>query len=85
MKRVLSVRIENDLYTTVNNHVLSKSDLVTVALNSYLNNGSSTIVDDRYTSHLEEEVIYLRSQVNGLMLARIPLLSKIKMKLLESK
>ena len=84
MKRVLSVRIDNELYTKVNKNSLPNSKIVSISLNSYLNDGKYTNEYDKYTLHLEKEIEFLRSQVNGLMLAKIPLLSKIKMKLLEN-
>ena len=85
MKKVLSVRVENKLYTTVNKHSLPNSKLVCEALESYLNGGANGDVNDTYTTHLEGEIQYLRAQNNALMMAKIPILSRIKLKLLETK
>ncbi len=40
-------------------------------------------VDLSYIHHLEGEVDYLRSQANALIIAKMPLLAKIKLKLLN--
>ena len=84
MKKLYNFRLDPNLIMEVDKLNGSRTFNVTNALQSYLqyDTQNSYNVDLNYLHHLEEEISYLRSQVNGLMLARIPLLSKIKLKLL---
>jgi hypothetical protein len=87
MKKSYNFRLDPKLIEEVDKIEGNRTNVVTNALHKYIDcsNESSYNVDLSYINHLEDEVKYLRSQVNGLMLARIPLLSKIKMKLLEDR
>ena len=62
-----------------------RSEHIRTAIRSYIQNDMSSNGSDMYTAHLESEISYLRNQVDVLMVAKIPLLSKIKLKLLNSK
>lgn len=102
MKKVLSVRLENDLYTKVNKHDLNNAVLVSKSLNQYFrskepnkkidadfSNNSDYIsllkesIDEKnqYISFLQKEVEHLTI----MSMAKVPLLERIKMKLLNEK
>jgi len=97
MKKVLSVRIENDLYTKVYKCKQKKSDIVSKALQYYFNsNGSNNIINDsEYISFLKQSlnekndyIGFLQKEIENLTvmnMAKIPLLARIKMKLLGEK
>ena len=80
-------RLETDLINKIDKLNGTRTSIITNALQQYIQTDTqyNYNVNINYLQHLEQEIQYLRSQVNGLMLAKIPLLSKIKMKLLENK
>jgi len=98
MKKVLSVRIENELYTNVNNHELSNSVLVSKALTQYFRskepNAKLFEFGDDYVNLLKQSIVdkdqqigFLQKQVDNLTImsmAKVPLLARLKMKLLSS-
>lgn len=97
MKKVLSVRIENELYTRVNKNEMPNSVLVSKALNQFfrakepntkLFSENSDYVDflkqsidekNQYISFLQKEV----ESLTVMSMAKVPLLVRIKMKLLK--
>ena len=99
MKKVLSVRVEKSLYTKVNKHEMSNSGLVSKALtrffrskepNKKLFNDVSEYVDllkqtidekNQYIGFLQKEV----ENLTIMSMAKVPLLARIKMKLLNEK
>jgi len=99
MKKVLSVRVENDLYTRVYKYDMKTSDLVTKALNQYFRGKEPNKklfeenVDyiDLLKQNLEEKnnyIDFLQKEVEHLTvmsMAKTPLLARIRMKLLKEK
>jgi len=117
MSKVLSVRIKDELYTKVSTNKLSKAEVVSIALNNFLENVDSVYSEkniendeDVYNAvysdlfnievlPLKKEVEYLteinvmlqvdkdyfKQQINALMLAKMPLLARIKLKLLKGR
>jgi len=92
MSRVLSVRIDNSLYTRICKHDLGKKDLVVKAVSQYLRSKepNSKIDPELYTNvnnlytrelidQLKSENVFLRSQVNALTVVKHPgLLDRFK-------
>ena len=97
MKPTLSVRIEKDLYTAVCKDLNKNAYIVTEALsryymaqdtqNSYTNEYNHDLVStlQLQIQDLKSDKNYLQQQNNALMLSSIPLLSRIKIKLLSPK
>ena len=99
MKKVLSVRVEKSLYTRVNKYEIGNSDLVSKALNQFFRSkepstkffdNNSDYVDllkqtlnekNQYIGFLQKEV----ENLTVMSMARVPLLARIKMKLLKEK
>ena len=50
-------------------------DAIQLYLQSYMSNGCDR--DVLYIQHLEDEVSYLRSHVNALMISKLPLLQRV--------
>lgn len=86
MKKLYNFRLDPTLINAVDKLNGSRTSIVTNALQLYLQSDSqnSYNVNNSYLLHLESEVEYLRGQVNGLLLTKFPLLTRLKMKLLES-
>ena len=63
----------------------TRSENIRSAISLYIRNGSSDVYSGgtNYIQHLEGEICFLRDQVNALTIAKIPLLAKIKMMLLD--
>lgn len=97
MKKVISVRIENDLYTKVNKCKQKKSELVSKALEYYFNSNdtNNNINSSNYVESLKQSLLeknsyigFLQKEVENLTImnmAKVPLLARIKMKLLGEK
>ena len=87
MKKMYNFRLDPNLIKRIDSLDGSRTHNVTSALRSYLQNDlpNSYNVDLSYLQHLEEEIVYLRKQNEVLMVVKIPLLSKIKMKLLNNR
>ena len=83
----MAARVDNDLYKKVKHHDLPMADLVRKSLVQYFrelepNQKLTNVYDRDLVGHLQNEIEYLRSQNQALMYASIPLLSRVKMKLL---
>jgi len=61
MKKVLSVRIENDLYTKVCNHDLKNSELVSKSLNQYFRQKEP---NQKISDFVENENVFNQDYVN---------------------
>jgi len=99
MKKVLSVRVENRLYTNVNKHEMSNSNLVSKALDQFFRSKEPNmkLIDDdsKYVGLLmktidekDQYIGFLQKEVENLTImsmAKVPLLARIKMKLLKEK
>lgn len=102
MKKVLSVRVENKLYTRVNKNELPNSFLVSKALNQYFRAkepNQKIFTDNPYDKNYidllvktiedkENHISFLQKEVENLTImsmAKVPLLARIKMKLLNEK
>ena len=102
MKKVLSVRIENNLYTRVNKNELPNSLLISKALNQYFRskepnkkifykNGYNVEYIDLLKKTIDDKdnhINFLQKEVENLTImsmAKVPLLARIKMKLLNEK
>ena len=99
MKKVLSVRVENRLYTNVNKHEMSNSDLVSKALNQFFRSkepntklfeDNSEYIDllNQNIDEKNQYIGFLQKEVENLTImsmAKVPLLARIKMKLLKEK
>ena len=97
MKKVLSVRIENELYTRVNKNEMPNSILVSKALNQFfrakepntkLFSENSDYVDflKQTINEKNQYIGFLQKEVESLTImsmAKVPLLARIKMKLLR--
>lgn len=93
MKKLYNFRLDIDLVKAVDRLDGSRTGVVTSALHSYLqsNDNSFTnnydvsiiqLLQDQVTD-LKNDKQLLHQQVQGLMLSSIPLLARIKMKLLK--
>lgn len=80
-----NIRLDAGVVQQLDALVGCRSKHIRDAIGLYLQNGMSKgyDVDLSYIHHLEGEVDYLRSQNNALMVAKLPLLARIKMKLLK--
>ena len=80
MKKLYNFRLDVNLVQQLDQLDGSRTSNVHSALQSYLQNDSQKgyNVNLDYLHHLESEIGYLRSQVNGLMFARFPLIGRIK-------
>jgi hypothetical protein len=102
MKKVLSVRIDDVLYTKVNNHDLTRAELISKALNQYFRSkepnrklfskkGYNHDYVDLLKNTLDEKndyISFLQKEIENLTvmsMAKVPLLARIKMKLLNDK
>ena len=83
MKKLYNFRIETTLIKQIDKLNGSRTQNITDALQMYLQNDTQEIynVNTNYITHLEEEIIYLRNQVNALMVTKMPLLQRIVAKL----
>lgn len=86
MKKLYNFRLDSNLINDLDRLDGSRTSNVDSALRCYLHNDlqNGYNVNINYLSHLEDEVKYLRSQNNILLLSKVPLLSRIKMKLLDN-
>ena len=99
MKKVLSVRVEKSLYTKVNKHESGNSTLITKALEQFFRskepNAKLFTNDSDYVDFLKQTldeksqyIGFLQKEVENLTImsmAKVPLLARIKMKLLNNK
>ena len=100
MKKVLSVRVENSLYTRVNKDDMPNSILVSKALTQFFRAKepnekifSDNLFNYKYVDFLERSldeknqyIGFLQKEVESLTvmsMAKVPLLARIKMKLLK--
>ena len=92
MKKLYNFRLESNLIKEVDKLNGSRTLNVTNALQQYLQDDTQNVYNVNMVDLLNDQIMdlkhdkrYLQEQVNALMLAKIPLLSRIKLKLLENK
>ena len=92
MKKLYNFRLDSNLIKQVDKLDGSRTSNVTNALQSYLQSDTQNIYNVNLVDLLQSQIVdlkndksYLQNQVNALMISRFPLLSRIKLKLLEGK
>jgi hypothetical protein len=90
MKKLYNFRLDPTLIKELDKLNGTRTYHVSTALQSYLQSDTQNIYNvnlvdllNNQIQDLKEDKRYLQNQVNGLMVSRFPLLSRIKLKLLE--
>lgn len=85
MTHRIDVRLPDKIYKDLKKQPDGITYNVREALTQYLYNSTQDTYnqDPTYIKHLENEIMFLRTQNDKLMIAGLPLLSKIKMYLLN--
>ena len=79
MKKAYTFRLDPSIVSMLDMFSGSRTSNLQKAIHSYCNGNDNG--NTLYLHHLEEEVLYLRQQNNALMVAKLPLLSRVLHKL----